>query len=132
MNWCPNDKTVLANDQVVNGCCERCGTKIVQEVRPQWFISITKYADRLLADLDKIDWPEETKIAQREWIGKRVGFEADFSIVESGRNFPVFFDSAELANQCGKIILAPEHPLVAEYVSTNGDSVLDELLKSIV
>lgn len=71
VNWCPNDKTVLANDQVVGGCCERCGAKITQELRPQWFISITKYADRLLEDLEKIDWPEETKIAQREWIGKR-------------------------------------------------------------
>lgn len=132
VNWCPNDKTVLANDQVIDGCCERCGEKIVQELRPQWFIAITKYADRLLADLDKLDWPEETKIAQREWIGKRVGFEADFIAEVPERKFSVFFESADSAFRCEKIILAPEHPLVTKYVETNDDETMRELLKSVV
>jgi len=70
VNRCPNCQTVLANDQVVDGACERCKAEIVQKKMPQWFIKITDYADRLIADLDTIDWPEETKIAQRNWIGR--------------------------------------------------------------
>jgi leucyl-tRNA synthetase len=130
VNWCPNDKTVLANDQVINGCCERCWTQIIQEMRPQWFIAITKYADQLLSDLEDLDWPEETKIVQREWIGKRVGCEADF-IVE-GEKLPVFFDSTNLAFHCNTITLAPEHPLVTKYISTNSDPELNRLMKTIV
>lgn len=68
VNRCPVDQTVLANDQVVDGCCERCGTEIIQKKHLQWFIKITDYADKLIADLDTIDRPEETKIAQRNWI----------------------------------------------------------------
>src|SRR5690606_19449163 len=73
VNWCPKDQTVLANEQVVNGVCERCGTEVIQKDMEQWFFKITDYADRLDSDLDTIDWPESTKAQQRNWIGKSDG-----------------------------------------------------------
>ena len=86
VNWCPKDQTVLANEQVVNGRCERCGTEVIQKKLPQWFFKITDYADRLLAGLDKIDWPEPIKTMQRNWIGRSEGAEMEFPLnVE--RNF---------------------------------------------
>jgi leucyl-tRNA synthetase len=80
VNRCPDCQTVLANDQVVEGKCERCKHEIVQKKMPQWFIKITDYADRLLEDLETIDRPEETKTGQRNWIGKSVGAEIDFEV----------------------------------------------------
>jgi len=80
VNRCPNCQTVLANDQVVDGKCERCSTEIMQKKMPQWFIKITAYADRLIQDLDLVDWPEETKIAQRNWIGRSEGAEIQFEV----------------------------------------------------
>ncbi len=80
VNRCPNCQTVLANDQVVDGKCERCSTEIMQKKMPQWFIKITAYADRLIKDLDLVDWPEETKIAQRNWIGRSEGAEIQFEV----------------------------------------------------
>ena len=73
VNWCPFDQTVLANDQVVDGKCERCGTEVVQKKHMQWFIKITDYAEKLINDLDLVDWPEETKTQQKYWIGKSEG-----------------------------------------------------------
>jgi leucyl-tRNA synthetase len=81
VNRCPDCQTVLANDQVVDGKCERCKHEIIQKKMPQWFIKITDYADRLIADLDIIDRPEETKIAQRNWIGRSEGAEIDFEVI---------------------------------------------------
>src|SRR3989344_5664348 len=80
VNWCPKDQTVLANEQVVNGRCERCGTEVIQKKLPQWFFKITDYADRLLAGLDKIDWPEPIKTMQRNWIGRSEGAEMEFPL----------------------------------------------------
>src|SRR6476469_7472346 len=83
VNWCPNCKTVLANEQVINGRCERCGTAVEQRILEQWFFRITEYADRLLADLDdktKMDWSESTTLAQRNWLGRSEGAEIDFPL----------------------------------------------------
>jgi len=80
VNWCPKDQTVLANEQVVDGCCERCGTKVIQKLLSQWFFKITDYADRLLNDLDKLDWPEPIKLMQRNWIGRSEGAEIEFMV----------------------------------------------------
>ena len=80
VNRCPDCQTVLANDQVVDGRCERCKSDVIQKKTPQWFIKITAYADRLIADLDLIDWPEETKMAQKNWIGRSEGAEIDFMV----------------------------------------------------
>ncbi len=82
VNWCPKDNTVLANEQVVDGACERCGTKVVQKNLSQWFFKITNYAEELLADLDKLDWPEPIKSMQRNWIGKSQGAEINFELAE--------------------------------------------------
>ncbi|OHA10885.1 MAG: hypothetical protein A3H71_00030 [Candidatus Sungbacteria bacterium RIFCSPLOWO2_02_FULL_48_13b] len=84
VNWCPKDQTVLANEQVVNGKCERCGSEVTQKLLPQWFLKITNYADELLSSLDKIDWPEPIKLMQQNWIGRSEGAEIDFSIADPG------------------------------------------------
>ncbi len=81
VNWCPKDQTVLANEQVVDGCCDRCGTKVEQKLLNQWFFKITDFAERLLGGLDKLDWPEPIKAMQRNWIGKSEGAEIDFEVV---------------------------------------------------
>jgi leucyl-tRNA synthetase len=83
VNRCPTDQTVIANDQVVDGKCERCGTEIIQKKHPQWFIKITDYADRLISDLDLVDRPEETKAMQKNWIGKSEGAEIFFTNVQN-------------------------------------------------
>jgi leucyl-tRNA synthetase len=76
VNWCPNDQTVLANEQVIDGCCWRCDTKVERKEIPQWFIKITAYADELLNDLDNLDhWPDTVKTMQRNWIGRSEGVE---------------------------------------------------------
>ena len=111
VNWCPSCKTVLANEQVVDGKCERCGTQVIQKDLTQWFLKITKYAEELLQGLDTLDWPEKTKAMQRHWIGKSTGGEIEFTC-ESGDKFKVFTTRADTAYGITYVILAPEHPLV--------------------
>src|SRR3954462_8446795 len=82
VNWCPFDKTVLANEQVISGACERCGTMVEQRFLEQWFFRITDYAGRLLANLDHLDWSESTKTAQRNWIGKAVGAQISVPVLD--------------------------------------------------
>ncbi|TAK05022.1 leucine--tRNA ligase [Patescibacteria group bacterium] len=116
VNWCPKDQTVLANEQVVNGCCERCGTPVEQKELSQWFFRITAYADRLLAGLEGIEWPERIKAMQRNWIGKSTGAEIAFAgVTESGEEFsvPVFTTRPDTLYGVVAVVLAPEHPLVA-------------------
>ncbi|MBQ9513490.1 MAG: leucine--tRNA ligase [Clostridia bacterium] len=111
VNWCPSCKTVLANEQVVNGVCERCGSQVVKKDLTQWFFKITEYAEELLQDLDKLDWPEKTKLMQKNWIGKSTGGEIEFS-TESGDSFKVFTTRADTLFGVSYVVLAPEHPLV--------------------
>ena len=85
INWCPSCKTGLANEEVVNGKCERCGAEVTKKNLRQWMLRITKYADRLLNDLDKLDWPEKVKKMQTDWIGKSYGAEVDFPVEGRGR-----------------------------------------------
>ena len=111
VNWCTSCNTVLANEQVVDGHCERCGSQVVRKNLTQWFFKITAYADELLRDLDKLDWPEKTKAMQRHWIGKSTGGEIEFTC-ESGDTFRVFTTRADTIFGVSYVILAPEHPLV--------------------
>ena len=111
VNWCTSCNTVLANEQVVDGHCERCGAQVVRKNLTQWFFKITAYADELLRDLDKLDWPEKTKAMQRHWIGKSTGGEIEFTC-ESGDKFRVFTTRADTIFGVSYVILAPEHPLV--------------------
>jgi leucyl-tRNA synthetase len=126
VNWCPKDQTILANEQVVDGRCERCGTQVVQREQPQWMLRITKYADRLIDDLDALDWPEQIKAAQRNWIGRSEGSEIEFSIQGSDKKIKVFTTRADTLFGVTYVVLAPEHALVHELFSEveNKDEVL--------
>ena len=90
INWCPSCKTGLANEEVVNGKCERCGADVTKKNLKQWMLKITKYADRLLNDLDKLEWPEKVKKMQTDWIGKSYGAEIDFAVDGSDRKITVY------------------------------------------
>lgn len=111
VNWCPKDQTILANEQVNDGRCDRCGTEVAQREQPQWMLRITKYADRLIDDLDALDWPEEIKAAQRNWIGRSEGSEISFKL-STGDSVPVFTTRADTLFGVTYIVLAPEHQLV--------------------
>lgn len=114
VNWCDGCKTVLANEQVVDGKCERSDDVVVQKEMEQWYLKITEYADRLLDDLDKIDWPEETKRRQRNWIGRSEGAEVDFGIVGSEQKITVFTTRPDTIFGATYMVLAPEHKLIQE------------------
>jgi leucyl-tRNA synthetase len=112
VNWCPKDLTVLANEQVIDGRCERCGTPVVQRELTQWFFAITDYADRLLANLEKLDWPDESKVRQANWIGRSAGAELTFAVAESDETIPVFTTRPDTVFGATYVVLAPEHKLV--------------------
>jgi leucyl-tRNA synthetase len=136
VNWCPFDKTVLANEQVVGGACERCGTMVEQRFLEQWFFRITDYAGRLLENLDRLDWSESTKTAQRNWIGKSEGAEITFPVLDvmvygtstatagitgevtgSAPAVRVFTTRPDTIFGATYLVLAPEHPLVDQITS---------------
>jgi leucyl-tRNA synthetase len=110
VKWCPKDATVLANEQVIDGRCERCGTPVEVRQLEQWFFRITDYADRLLEDLDTIDWPAHVKTMQRNWIGRSEGAEVVFRCEELGIDYPVFTTRPDTLFGTTFFVLAPEHP----------------------
>jgi len=110
VKWCPNDATVLANEQVVDGRCERCGAEVEARQLEQWFFRITDYADALLHDLRDIDWPEHVKTMQRNWIGRSEGAEVIFRCEELGIDYPVFTTRPDTLFGATFFVLAPEHP----------------------
>ena len=112
VNWCPSCNTVLANEQVIDGHCERCDSQVIKKDLTQWFFKITAYAEELLNDLDKLDWPEKTKAMQRNWIGKSVGGEIVFTLADGSESFKVFTTRADTLFGCTYVVLAPEHELV--------------------
>lgn len=119
-NWCPKDKTVLANEQVVDGRCERCGTEVVKKDLVQWFFRITQYAERLLDDLELLaDWPERVRTMQRNWIGRSSGAEIEFPVEGSDKTIQVFTTRPDTIFGATFLALAPEHPLV-EQITTEG------------
>ena len=117
VNWCPKDQTILANEQVVDGKCERCGTDVIQREQPQWMLRITKYADRLIDDLDPLDWPHAIKEAQKNWIGRSEGSEITFKL-STGNEVKVFTTRADTLFGVMYIVLAPEHVLIKELLGT--------------
>jgi leucyl-tRNA synthetase len=121
-NWCPKDQTVLANEQVVNGHCERCGTLVVRKDLTQWFFKITAYADRLLDDMDQLDWSDRVLSQQRNWIGRSHGAEVSFDIVETGDQVPVFTTRPDTLWGVTFFVFAPEHPLVGKLAEAGGTS----------
>ena len=114
INWCPSCKTGLANEEVVNGVCERCGSEVVQKEKSQWMLKITAYADRLLSDLDKLDWPEKVKKMQTDWIGKSYGAEVDFKLENSDKKITVYTTRPDTLHGATFMVLAPEHAMARE------------------
>jgi len=116
VNWCPKDKTVLANEQVINGRCERCDTPVEQRFLDQWFFRITDFAERLLVNLDKLDWSSSTVALQRNWIGRSEGAELVFE-TPGGPKITVFTTRPDTVFGATYLVLAPEHPLVADLIA---------------
>jgi leucyl-tRNA synthetase len=118
VQWCPKDATVLANEQVVDGRCERCGTEVIQRNLEQWFFRITEYADRLLADFEALEsWPEHVVTMQRNWIGRSEGAEVVFRCEEADLDFPVFTTRPDTLFGATFFVLAPEHPELERLVA---------------
>lgn len=122
VNWCPSCKTVLANEQVVNGGCERCDTEVLQKDLEQWFFKITAYAERLLKDLDKLEhWPERVKMMQRNWIGRSEGVEIDFKVEGLNETLKCFTTRIDTIYGATFIAVAPEHPMVEKLIAGGKD-----------
>ena len=128
VNWCPSCNTVLANEQVVDGKCERCGTEVVKRDLTQWFFKITDYAEELLQKLDGLDWPEKTKAMQKNWIGKSEGGEITFK-TESCDEFNVFTTRADTLLGVSYVVLAPEHPLVKKLTTNEQREAVEKYIE---
>ena len=120
VNWCPKDATVLANEQVINGACERCGTPVVRRDLTQWFFKITDYAQRLLDDMESLDWPERVMTMQRNWIGRSEGASVTFEIAETGDPVEVFTTRPDTLWGVTFFVFALEHPLVPKLADAGG------------
>lgn len=127
VNWCPSCSTVLANEQVKEGACERCGTQVVRKNLTQWFFKITDYAEELLTGLDGIDWPEKTKAMQRNWIGKSTGCEIEFDC-ESGDKIRVYTTRCDTVFGVSYVVLAPEHPLARKLATPAQAKAVEEYI----
>lgn len=128
VNWCESCNTVLANEQVINGECERCGTEVKRKNLTQWFFKITDYADELLEKLPELDWPEKTKLMQQHWIGKSTGGEIEFTL-ESGESFRVFTTRADTLFGVSYVVLAPEHPLVSKITTEEQKNAVEKYVQ---
>ncbi|WP_373897678.1 leucine--tRNA ligase [Haloimpatiens sp. FM7315] len=130
VNWCPSCNTVLANEQVVDGCCERCSTEVTKKDLTQWFLKITDYAEELLNNLDSLDWPEKTKAMQKHWIGKSTGAEVTFKVDNSSLSFDVFTTRVDTLFGVTYVVLAPENPLVNELTLKEHKDEVEEYKKA--
>lgn len=137
VNWCPKDKTVLANEQVKDGCCERCGAQVEQKELAQWMFKITDYADRLIDDLETVDYQETIKTAQKNWIGRSEGAVIKFPIFNSkfsngGQEYiEVFTTRADTLLGATYIVLAPEHPMVTKLTKDENLNAVDKYLEEV-
>ena len=128
INWCPSCKTGLANEEVVNGKCERCGTDVTKKNLRQWMLRITKYADRLLNDLDKLDWPEKVKKMQADWIGKSYGAEVDFQVDGRDDKITVYTTRPDTLHGATFMVLAPEHALAKELATDETREAVEQYI----
>lgn len=129
INWCPSCKTGLANEEVVNGCCERCGAEVTKKNLKQWMLKITAYADRLLADLDKLDWPEKVKKMQADWIGKSYGAEVDFKLENSDDKITVYTTRPDTLYGATFMVLAPEHAMAKALATDETRADVEEYIQ---
>ncbi len=121
INWCTSCKVGLANEEVVNGVCERCGSPVVRKVKSQWMLKITQYADRLIQDLDNVDYVERVKVSQKNWIGKSQGAEVDFSITGKEDKLRVYTTRPDTLFGATYMVVSPEHPLIDKYKEEIGN-----------
>jgi len=128
LNWCQSCKAVLANEEVVGGACDRCNSVVTKKMLRQWMLGITKYAERLLVDLDKLDWPERVKKMQSEWIGKSYGAEIDFAIDGSDKKIKVFTTRPDTLYGATFMVLAPGHKYVAELTHSDKKDEIDKYI----
>ena len=132
VNWCPNDQTVLANEQVIDGRCWRCDHLVERRNLSQWFLKITAYADRLLADLEKLEgWPEQTRTMQRNWIGRSEGTQVTFAVENSEERINVFTTRIDTLYGATYLAVAPEHPVVKKIVTKKHQAAVNELAESL-
>lgn len=126
VNWCPSCNTVLANEQVLDGACERCSTEVTKKDLTQWFFKITDYAEQLLEKLDDLDWPEKTKAMQKHWIGKSIGSEVTFKVADSDLEFNVFTTRVDTLFGVTYVVIAPENDLVDKITTDEYKALVDE------
>lgn len=126
VNWCPSCNTVLANEQVLDGQCERCSSEVEKKALTQWFLKITDYADELLEKIDSLDWPEKTKSMQKHWIGRSKGAEVTFKVENSDISFDVFTTRVDTLNGVTYVVLAPESPFVDQLTTEENKAVVEE------
>ncbi|MFH1820797.1 MAG: leucine--tRNA ligase [Candidatus Nealsonbacteria bacterium] len=129
INWCPSCKIGLANEEVVNGACERCGTETEKKVLKQWMLKITAYADRLIEDLEKLDYPDRVKAQQINWIGKSFGTEIDFEVSDSKETIKVFTTRADTLFGTTAVVISPEHFLVDKLITKENGEKAREYVK---
>ena len=124
VNWCTSCKCVLANEEVVNGVCERCGSEVVHKVKSQWMLKITEYADRLINDLDLVNYPERVKAQQKNWIGRSTGAEVDFK-TSTGDTLTIYTTRADTLYGATYMVISPEHPLIEKWADklSNMDAI---------
>ena len=128
INWCPSCKTGLANEEVVNGKCERCGADVTKKNLKQWMLKITKYADRLLNDLDKLDWPAKVKKMQTDWIGKSYGAEIDFAVDGRDEKITVYTTRPDTLYGATFMVLAPEHALARDLATDETRAAVEDYI----
>ncbi len=129
VNWCPSCKTVLADEEVVGGKCDRCGALVERKKLKQWVLKITAYADKLLKDLDLLDWPERVKTMQRNWIGRSEGVDIEFKVVGHEEYIKVFTTRADTIFGATYLVLAPEHPLIKKITSESSSSEVKDYIE---
>lgn len=131
VNWCPSCKTVLANEQVLDGCCERCSSEVTKKNLTQWFFRITKYSQELLDCLPDLDWPEKTKKIQTNWIGRSEGAEIEFKVADSDLSFRVFTTRADTLYGVTYVVLAPENELVDKITTDTCRRAVEEYRNTV-
>lgn len=131
VNWCPKDKTVLANEQVKDGCCDRCGAQVEQKELYQWMFKVTDYVDRLIDDIEGLDWPETTRVAQKNWIGRSEGALIKFLVPNSKEYIEVFTTRADTLFGVTYLVLAPEHQMVTKLTRDENLNAVNKYLEEV-
>ena len=128
LNWCPNCKCVLANEEATNGVCDRCGSQVTKKNLRQWMLRITKYAERLLNDLDKLEWPSKVKKMQTDWIGRSYGAEIDFPVDGTDKSIKVYTTRPDTLYGATFMVLAPEHAIIKDITTPEYKDTMEKYI----